>query len=80
MNVIVNVRDVDGVMHARTFEPDEAAKARAYLSGAIGKVEEHEQRGMLRAIHALDRVIDPLHAYDDVYQMPGAVPAWVPDP
>ncbi|HET9189827.1 MAG TPA: hypothetical protein VFN69_04565 [Rudaea sp.] len=80
MNVIVSVRDIDGVMHARAFEPDEAAKARAYLSGILPHAEEREQPGIVRALASLDRIVDPLHAYDDVYTMPNAVPAWVPDP
>lgn len=79
MNVLVSVRDTHGVLRTRAFDPDEAAKARAYLGGIVEHVAEHEQRGVLRAMDALDRIIDPTRAFEDIYTPANYRPGWSAD-
>lgn len=76
MNIVTDVRDVDGVMRSMAFTHAEAAKARAYLARKIDAVGGAERAEMSRAIHSLDLVLSPEDAYGDNFTMPGSSPAW----
>lgn len=58
----------------------EARKFAAYLGDQLPHTDPQDQHVVLHLIRGLRELPKHEAAFGDLYQMPGALPGWVPDP